>query len=526
MGFAKSFSDSFNNSYSISAKTRAAREESEYEWKMKGLFEEKEARTKAEARESKAQADARSIAEQTGKPVKDVYDRLVAGSDPSVVLDWAKNTIGGPQSVDSEMVGSGLAASESPVDRLLRSPDGEVPTASADAPVNDPQASRGVSNAPTQTGGTAYRPKPKTMDPAEQVANLQREYSLASTSPERKEAIANELREFGAAKDLVDPPQDMRTGRTREDLIASGQQPVEGVSLVDGKPKLQLLVANPETGGWMDANTGEPVEQARRVTEPEQASLDKIMSSADSQAVVEQREKMQGVADSLRIGKDIIEMANANPDITSSFTGSVAGVVSTLRREAGTSLSLLDQALKAKGGIDPKLLAQAEEEVNSIDLSALDVADRFAAEQGLYEAKKNILIYKVGQALGQTGQGFSDQDFKRIENGIFAGKGKDIQRSIGDYLQNTIRDVNSGAALINDFNTANKEHYNRYGYYPIEGNVAPTVEEFIATQDPSAQDGLALINSAPTETPNVPKTNNPNAPGAGRTKTGVTWSIE
>lgn len=551
MGFAKSFTESFNNSYSIAAKTRAAREESDYEWKMKKLFQNDEDKKKAEREETKAQADARSIAEQTGKPVKDVYERLKSGSDVSVVLDWAKNTIGGPssaQSIDDEMVGSGLAASESPVNDSgtnLQSPAG------ADV------------DTPTMTTG-GYRPKPKVLDPEEQRQSLIREYSLPTTSDERKQEIESQLRAQGQAKDFVDPPTQI-AGRTKVDLAAQiatekdpqkrselqsaldsineeeanqgklTAGPVRGVALVDGELQPTMIEARRTQDGRVQyflAGTQTPAEGARATDDQETREAADLAKIGERPEVQKQNEKVVALTSGLRSSARLQAMVDRNQDILLPVTGSAIDFLDSARKEFLAATNILGVELNRNTPESTaNSMAALERRIEELDVSTITET---AELRDLFNAELGILAYRMGIAEGQSGNAFSEKDYNRIAAGLRGSTNSEaFKKNINAYMSGQLRAVSDSGSLLEQTNRQIERFQSQYGYNPV--GVFPSPESFIADRtvdangqiiDPELAAGYASAKSAVpfsgvndtqgSGTPNDPVRNTPNtsAPNA------------
>lgn len=573
MGFAKSFTESFNQSYGIAAKTRAAREESEYEWSMKSALARGEERSKAEAREKKAQADAQSIAEQTGKPVKDVYERLVNGSDPSVVLDWAKNTIGGPsaspsrpQSIDEEMAGNGIAAAESPVDRLLKE-DGATgePVPSKAATVQGSDV-----NMPTSGG---YRPKPKVLSPEEQRQSLIREYGLASTSPERKSEIESQLRAEGQAKDFVDPPTQV-AGRTKVDLaaqIATEKDPqkkmelqsaldsinqqdadqgkltagaVRGVAVIDGELQPAMIEARRQGDkvSYFLAGTNTPAEGARASDDQEVREAADLAKMGERPEVQKQNERVVSLTSGLRSSARLQAIVDKDEGVLVPVTGTVVDVLDSARKEFAAATSLLGVELDKNGNgeVSGDTMKALQKKVDSIDLGA--VTDR-AELRDLFNAEMGLLAYRMGAAEGQSGNAFSEKDFNRIAAGLRGSTSAEgFKKSLNGYMSGQLRSVSDAATIMQETNGQIERFKNQYGYNPV--GVFPSPEAFIADRAVDANGDIVdqelmlgyqaakaakplngLGETQGSGTPNDPVRNKPNAV-TGKTSSGISWSIE
>lgn len=579
MGFASGFGEAFSQSYGQASSQRASRleqekllkarkEESEYEWRMKGLFDEKEKRTALEKKEREDQAQARVLAEQTGKPLKDVYARL-KDAGYAATKDWAENTVGGPststQSIDDEMAGSGIAAAESPVDRLIKAEGGEVPTADANAPVNQPQPSESISM------GGGYHPAPKVLKPEEQIANLKREFSLATTSPERKTAIEAELRGYGQANDIVNPPRSdpnvtkvglvaqiatetdpqrkaqlqsaldtINTEEANSGKLADGA--VRGVALVNGQLRPTMIEARRTEEGvkYFLAGTQTPAEGARPTDDKEVAAAADLAKIGERPEVQKQNEKVISVTSGLRSSGRLQAIVDRDEGVLPKVTGAAVDFIDSTRKEfmAATSLLGIELQKNGDGTIDGTSMEALENRVKGIDVSA--ITDR-AELRDLFNAEMGILAYRMGAAEGQTGNAFSEKDFNRIAAGLSGSTSAEgFKKNLNGYMSGQLRSVTDSGAMLRDTNKQIENFEALYGYNPVGS--FPDPESFIASRtlgangevlDPELQAGYAAAKSAkpfngitPEQgTPNTTVKNNPNAP-SGRTKSGVSWSIE
>jgi len=571
MGFAKGFGEAFSSSYDRAAARKAQKEESLYETQMKLFFGNKAKREELETRDRKAQADAKLIAEGTGAPLGEVYNRLRDGSDYDSVQKWAAGgtftrtgDVPAPQSVDDEMAGSGMAAAESPVDSYLST----VVSRGAEATgTSEDEFRRGLeeptTNSTIQADGTySYTPKPKALDPAEQIASLQREYSLASTSPERKEQIATELRGFGAAKDLVDPPES-GTGRTKADLIAAvGMAPLGSPEREQAQANLdmytqteadqgilsggeQLGTVIDENGdrivapltpvrtangvGFVPRGGSEPVQGAAVMGEDEKKAYNEFQQAGSKPEVVKQNEKVVALASGLRSSARLQAMVAKNEDILLGVTGSAVDFVDSARKEFLAATNILGVELNRNSpDATASSMAALEDRVKDIDVSTItDMAEL----RDLFNAEMGILAYRMGIAEGQSGNAFSEKDYNRIAAGLRGSTSAEaFTKNINGYMSGQLRSVEDAGAIMGEFNNAAKTFEATYGYLPTKA--LPSPSDFIATRafdnssnvlDPELVAGYTAarnaepfngVSAAPeaegSGTPNDPVRNKPN----------------
>lgn len=573
MGFAKSFTESFNQSYGIAAKTRAQREESEYEWSMKTAFERKKERAEAEKAETKAQSDARIISEQTGKPLKDVYERVKA-SGYDAAKDWAQNTIGGdtgvsttsnPQSIHDEAAGLGIAASESPVDRLL----GSEAQAPANSEVNQPTLT---------TGSGGYRPKPKVLSPDEQRKSLIREYGLPSTNEERRSEIEAQLRREGQGEDFVNPPSQV-AGRTKVDLAAQiatekdpqrrselqsaldsineeeanqgklTAGPVRGVAVVNGELQPTMIEARRGEDGRVQyflAGTQTPAEGARATDDQETREAADLAKIGERPEVQKQNEKVVALTSGLRSSARLQALVDKDENILQPVTGKVVDVLDAARKEFAAATSLLGVELERNVdengvvSVSGASMRALEEKVNSIDFGKVtDTAEL----RDLFNAEMSLLAYRMGVAEGQSGNAFSEKDFNRISAGLRGSTSAEaFKTNLNGYMSGQLRSVSDSGALLDQTNRQIQRFQAQYGYNPV--GVFPSPESFIAERtvdnngqviDPELAAGYAAAKGAKpfsgindkqgSGTPNDPVRNKPNSI-SGKTSSGISWSIE
>lgn len=560
MGFAKSFTESFNQSYGIAAKTRAQREESEYEWSMKTAFERKKERAEAEKAETKAQSDARIISEQTGKPLKDVYERVKA-SGYDAAKDWAQNTIGGdtgvsttsnPQSIHDEAAGLGIAASESPVDRLL----GSEAQAPANSEVNQPTLT-------ANSGG--YRPKPVEVSFEKQKDRYIQIYAT-SNDPEKKAEAEQWLKEAGVAKDLIDPPQ--ITGRTKVDLtvqIATEKDPqrkselqasldqineeeanqgkltagpVRGVAVVNGELQPTMIEARRGEDGRVQyflAGTQTPAEGARATDDQETREAQDLGKISERPEVQKQNEKVVALTSGLRSSARLQALVDKDENILQPVTGKVVDVLDAARKEFAAATSLLGVELERNVdengvvSVSGASMRALEEKVNSIDFGKVtDTAEL----RDLFNAEMSLLAYRMGVAEGQSGNAFSEKDFNRISAGLRGSTSAEaFKTNLNGYMSGQLRSVSDSGALLDQTNRQIQRFQAQYGYNPV--GVFPSPESFIAERtvdnngqviDPELAAGYAAAKGAKpfsgindkqgSGTPNDPVRNKPNAVSA------------
>lgn len=542
MGFASGFGEAFAQSYGQARQLKARKEENEYEWRMKGLFEEKEARTKLEAKTKKAQADAKSISEQTGAPLKEVYSRLLDGTDYDSAYKWAENgdwsgvkynggsldpmTVPDPQSLDSEMTGSGLAAAESPV--------------------NETGTSTRVS---TDEGSVPYKRKPKVMKPEEQVASLQQEYSLPTTSPERKTEIEGQLRGFGAAKDFVDPPRaegnltkvglaaQIATAKNPEERaqlqnaldsinaeeanagkLAAG--PVRGVAVVDGELRPTMIEARRTDDGQVKyflAGTNQVAEGARASDDQEVREAADLAKMGERPEVQKQNEKVISLTSGLRSSARLQAIVAKDEGVLPGVTGAAVDFIDSARKEFQAATNLLGVELRRNGAgeVEAGSMEALAQKVDGIDVNA--ITDR-AELRDLFNAELSILAYRMGIAEGQSGNAFSEKDYNRIAGALRGStSGPAFTTNINAYMSGQLRAVQDSGDLLSATNKQIERFKDQYGYNPV--GAFPSPDSFIAEKafdDEELKAGYLAAKSAKPfagiddKTPNTQNTSTPN----------------
>lgn len=549
MGFASGFAEAFGQSYGQAKAIRARKEESEYEWRMKGLFDEKERRLDLEKKAKAAQATAKSISERTGAPLREVYNRLKDGGDASSVQEWAEGgdwtpvkytngsldvfSIPDPQSIESEMSGSGLAAAESPVN------DG------------------GTSVREVEGQGYTYRPKPKVMKPDEQKADLIRERSLLEDDDPRAAEIDEQLGRWGRAGNLADGPS-TQTGATKADLIrAVATAPIgtpereEAQSALDMYTQAEadqgLLSGGEQLGTIIDENGDRvvvplkpvrtnsgvgfiprggnaPAEGAAVMGEDEKKAYNEFQKVGNSPEVVKQNEKVVALASGLRSSARLQAMVQKDQDILLPVTGTAVDFIDSARKEFLAATNLFGVEINRNSAESTaKSIGELEKRLEGIDVST--ITDR-AQLRDLFNAEMGILAYRMGIAEGQSGNAFSEKDYNRIAAGLRGSTtAAAFKDNINGYMSGQLRAVEDSGAAMSEFNNSLKQFEATYDYLPTKAMPSPS--DFIAARsfgrngevlDPELIEGYRAarmakpfngINNTPTQntqtesTPNV-----------------------
>lgn len=267
---------------------------------------------------------------------------------------------------------------------------------------------------------------------------------------------------------------------------------------------------NPQTGQmeYVDTATGQAVDTSKflvgEITEEERKARTALTVQLQQpiKDYQDSRRSLLGFAD---ITYDMATVLNTNPAAATKVAGLVANLTS-LGREASTAASILS----GEFGKDPAKTF-SEEELNVVlqqngflkkgetleglarEYSAGEIfSEEFtdlAEASRIFEAKMVLATFRAGGLEGQTGVGFSNQDFQRLSTFMNSAKTPEqFHRSVGEYLAVGLRNVEQ---IERDLlsNPAVTSHISTYYRNPFD---IPTVAQVVQGQK-RYQDALGFF---------------------------------
>lgn len=168
---------------------------------------------------------------------------------------------------------------------------------------------------------------------------------------------------------------------------------------------------------------------------------------------------------------DIWQIVDEDPDVLQSFTSGVATTIDKLIGEAGALKDLAFSMVDKNAGVSEvsasslnNNLSKAQEAVNG----ATDAVSRRAANAVLLEAKKNLIAYKYGMAMGQEGRSLSEIERDLFKDMTVQGRNTGaFQRNFSNVVMGMIDQVdNEAESLIRD-NESVREFERDFGFSPI-----------------------------------------------------------
>lgn len=489
------------------------------------------------------------------------------------------------QQVQEEGEGPGIAQREAPTSSA---PPGIPQNAAYRQSLGRAAAAAGVSadefqqgltyQAPVRqasTGGYEYLPNPQAIDLDERQQQLIAERSQPGQSPERIQEIDAQLASIGQGRQLASGRTDDAPA-TLEQIaykraVAEQAGDAPGVAAADNALRVlrqqQLIIAGFQGGNTnmfvkdqngetvpvrviqdVDGNRSyvgldnQPVQPVREVTPDEAKSEDDILNAMSTEKPVQDyNNQLPQVASYLKLSSDLATIVEQYPQVAT--TAYNAGeYLNRLTQEAGGVLELVDRQLNSNsynigsvfnsGNIDTAMLTAAEQEVDSL----LSNGVRDAAEaKALFDAKRALLVYRLGMANEQSGRAFTDVDRQQFMNILSASvDDQAFLKNLATLARDTVYDMDNKGLVINSDNRIQR-HQQRYGSIPFS---VPTIQEFLTQSNevaggqgtPPFLDFIGRYASAETRDPTVDRPEvNPNtqsAPLSGTTRSGISWSIE
>ena len=183
-----------------------------------------------------------------------------------------------------------------------------------------------------------------------------------------------------------------------------------------------------------------------------------------------------------RTAYDLEQIVAQNPEILTFMGGAVQSTAQTLATEMNALLDHVESAFSTTD--DGRMAAtMTEEEVlnsfNSTMLDKLSSADPETVEAyRRFNAKMTRFIFAAGKALGQSGNGFSNQDYINIRNSMLSGN---LDRDFFNNMREFSRERLISADLATDryFKAGNMTFINSFEFAPyFMGNEGQTAEQY------------------------------------------------
>lgn len=154
----------------------------------------------------------------------------------------------------------------------------------------------------------------------------------------------------------------------------------------------------------------------------------------------DQRELMASAVSATVQGYNLVELAKQNEAVLT-LVGSGVATVEGAAKELQALMNLLGGG--AEGASQSAVLSKMNSYIDEIQ----GIDPELAADYRQFAAAMTRYVYASGKALGQTGNGFSDKDFKNLRDAMFAGKGiEEFENNIRTFSKERL-DEASRAAL-------------------------------------------------------------------------------
>ena len=291
----------------------------------------------------------------------------------------------------------------------------------------------------TRTGSDG---KPTTLT----RANLAERLAAAKQTLRTADPLSEE---YKAAWEYVNVGFDIQMGAVEatEKQQAGGADPVPGKAIINGQQvDGQLIGTEFKPYGSDISYTMQPQTEDGSVpagnyftdfvTESSAGDYTKVLSQTQTQRA-EVRESLTNSADVAEQAYQLSKLAEKYPGALTMTAGGLSIV-----RGVGTEIStIFDAAEKfftdgVDGGDLSRLTATQRAEAERFMLGKLSVGSLNAQDAQVYReftAAMTRFIFAAGKALGQTGNGFSNQDYRNIRNSMMSGN------NIEDFLNNIKR---------------------------------------------------------------------------------------
>ena len=240
--------------------------------------------------------------------------------------------------------------------------------------------------------------------------------------------------------------------KNEEPALRAGLEAAKGIGdkpsqeifyiVTDGK---RIAARKGEGGAYIpiDPNDGEsiPADKVSAVDTEESVELIKDSLNSVSTQTKAQRDKMLAAVSVTEQGYELSEMAENNPVILTMVGAGQSKLVGA-KREVEALFNIIG------GAQDPQMdqgtvLEQIEDYItNNIDPNDAAAYKQFSAAMVRY-------IFAAGKALGQEGNGFSNQDYNNIRGAMFAGNGVEgFVQNLQRFARQRLADATSSAITL------------------------------------------------------------------------------
>lgn len=290
--------------------------------------------------------------------------------------------------------------------------------------------------------GTGSDGKPTTLTRANLAARLaQAEQTLRTADPMSDE--------YTAAWDYINVGFDLQLAsiEAAEKQQTGGADPVMGKAIINGQQVDGQLIGNEfKPFGSDKAYTMQPQDEDGNVpagnyftdfvTDESAAQYTKVLSQT-KQERKDVRKQIVAAADVAEQGYQLATLVEKYPG---ALTTTAQGL--SLLRGAGTELSTLFETVEnfltneVEGEDLSQLTASQRRQAEEVMFAALNLGSQNEANTQVYReftAAMTRFIFAAGKALGQTGNGFSNQDYRNIRNSMMSGN------NIVDFMNNIKR---------------------------------------------------------------------------------------
>lgn len=183
-----------------------------------------------------------------------------------------------------------------------------------------------------------------------------------------------------------------------------------------------------------------------------------------------------------RTAYDLEQIVAQNPEILTFMGGAVQSTAQTLATEMKALINHVESAFSTAD--DGRMAAtMSEEEVlnsfNSTILDKLSSADPETVEAyRRFNAKMTRFIFAAGKALGQSGNGFSNQDYINIRNSMLSGNlDRDFFNNMREFSRERL--ISADLATERYFKAGNMTFINSFEFAPyFMGNEGQTAKQY------------------------------------------------
>jgi hypothetical protein len=291
----------------------------------------------------------------------------------------------------------------------------------------------------------------------------------------------------------------------REGLEAAGnigKKPNETVYYITTNGKRILArVGDGDTYIPLDPNNGETVDGASvtEVLTEDSVELIKDGLNAVSTQTRAQRNKMTAATTVAMEGYDLVQMAKDN-EVVLTLVGGAGAAIGSMRQEAEALFNVLGES--AQSNMDQETILGKMYEYIDGNKGISD--DATIAAYRNFSAAMVRYVFSAGKALGQEGNGFSNQDYNNIKSAMFAGKGiEGFEENLQTFARQRMAEATRSSKLLSK--SGQVMFANQNG--TVFGSDLWTAEEFFQnTSVEGDPDYYGWANSSATPTKNTTNT--------------------